>query len=147
MLQLSKNKAVNKVAVLPEAPVSASATDVRLDLSQDYDRSSFQVYGTIISDVNNTSWLIIDASGSFFPVETPTGLYTVNIFAGNFDFAVWEQTAERWDTINTTWQNAGTLLSSSFVVETRAFVSGSDVPVFTQYESPDENGAYTTYLG
>jgi hypothetical protein len=147
MLQLSKNKAVNKVAVLPEIPVSASATDVRFDLSQDYDRNFFQVYGSIISNVSNTAWLIIDASGSLFPVQTPTGLYTVNIYAGNFDLAVWEQTAERWDTINTTWQNAGTLLSSSFVVETRAFVSGSDVPVFKQYESPDEDGAYTTYLG
>ena len=30
---------------------------------------------------------------------------------------------------------------------TRAFISGSDVPVFTQYESPNENGTYITYLG
>jgi hypothetical protein len=147
MLQLSKNQAVNTIAVYPNIPPSASATDVRLDFNQDYDRSTFQVYGTIISDVNNTPWVIANVSGSLFPVVVPSGLYTVRIFAGTFDLAIWDQTAEAWNAANTTWQNAGTLLSSSFVVESRAYVSGSDVPVFTQYESPDEDGAYTTYLG
>ena len=147
MLQLSKNQAVNTIAVYPDLPPSASATDIRLDFNQDYDRSTFSVYGTIISNTADTPWVISQVSGSFFPVVTPSGLYTVRIFAGVFDVAIWDQTAEAWNAINTTWQNAGTLLSSSFVVESRAYVSGSDVPVFTQYQSPDEDGAYTTYLG
>jgi triosephosphate isomerase len=48
---------------------------------------------------------------------------------------------------NTTWDDAIFNKVGDLITTVRAFVSGSDVTPITQYVSPNENGAYTTYIG
>ena len=147
MLQLSKNQATNTVAFYPNALITSSAvTSVYFSGSQDYDRFPSTFTGNIISNYLTTPWVVVEVSGSSLP--TPTGFFTYNIYEYSVgDLYIWNLTNVDWDSLNDTWDAAGAVTIGNLLATERAFNSGSDVPVFTQYVSPDENGTYTTYLG
>jgi hypothetical protein len=147
MLQLSKNQAINTIAIYPNIAIDSTVTTIRLSGSQDYDRSASYVDATIISNPENTPWVIAQFSGSLLP--SASGLYTYDIYEVVPDFLIWNLTNTNWEATSQQWQDAttgGVIIGDKLTTE-RAWISGSDVPVFTQYVSPDENGAYTTYLG
>lgn len=147
MLQLSKNQTTNTIAIYPNVAIDPTVTTIRLSGSQDYDRSASYVDATIISNPENTTWVIAQFSGSLLP--SASGLYTYDIYEIIPDFLVWNLTTTNWNATPQQWNNAtgsATIIGEKLTTE-RAWLSGSDVPVFKQYISPDENGAYTTYLG
>jgi hypothetical protein len=146
MIQLNQSEATNIVALYPDStynPANPTLLAVRFSGSQDYDRSGSEFLANVTSDSNVTPWVIAEFNGALLP--DATGLYTYEIYEiAPGSSLIWNTTNTQWQLTNVLW-NAGT--AASKLVTTRAWVSGSDVPVFTQYESPDENGTYTTYLG
>jgi len=146
MLQLSKNKANNTIAIYPEVAPTGSALGIRLSGSQDYDRNPSVIGGSLITGSESSPWVIAALTSSMIP--DASGLYTYEVYdlysLGNA--LIWDQTTTEWQLETALW-NQGGLIPNQLLTTVRAYVSGADVPVFTQYESPDENGAYTTYLG
>ena len=146
MLQLSKALATNIVAFYPDIPISASVTQIRFSGSQDYDRSASIFDAVVTSNVDETPYVIAELSGSLLP--SASGLFSYNIFELNLQsFLIWSSTNTQWQLTTDVWNTATGSVVGDKLVSLRAFNSGSDVPVFTQYESPNENGAYITYLG
>ena len=146
MLQLSKGLATNIVAFYPDIPISSSATQIRFSGSQDYDRSSSVFDAVVTSNVDETPYIIAEFSGSLLP--SASGLFSYDVFELKpGPSPIWNTTNIQWQLANTIWNATGSIITGSKLTTTRAFISGSDVPVFTQYESPNENGTYITYLG
>jgi len=146
MLQLSKGLATNIVAFYPDIPISSSATQIRFSGSQDYDRSSSVFDAVVTSNVDETPYVIAEFSGSLLP--SASGLFSYDVFELVPGVPlIWNTTNTQWQLTTTIWNSTGSLVTADKLVSLRAFNSGSDVPVFTQYESPNENGAYITYLG
>jgi hypothetical protein len=146
MLQLSKGLATNIVAFYPDVPISSSVTQIRFSGSQDYDRSSSVFDAVVTSNVDETPYVIAEFSGSLLP--SASGLFSYDVFELELGAPlIWNTTNIQWQLANTIWNAAGGTVVGDKLVSLRAFNSGSDVPVFTQYESPNENGTYITYLG
>jgi hypothetical protein len=146
MLQISRNQANNVIAFYPDIVISSGSTYVYLSGSQDYDRNPSVFTAFVLSTASLTPWVIAEFNGNLLP--TASGFYTYNIyefFPGTT--LVWNTTNTQWQLANTLWNSTGSGGVGDYLVTTRAFISGSDVTPITQYVSPDENGAYTTYLG
>ena len=146
MLQLSKGLATNIVAFYPDIPISSSATQIRFSGSQDYDRSSSVFDAVVTSNVDETPYVIAEFSGSLLP--SASGLFSYDVFELELGSPlIWNLTNTQWQLTTAVWNTATGIVVGDKLVSLRAFNSGSDVPVFTQYESPNENGTYITYLG
>ena len=146
MLQLSKGLATNIVAFYPDIPISSSATQIRFSGSQDYDRSSSVFDAVVTSNVDETPYIIAEFSGSLLP--SASGLFSYDVFELEIGGPlIWNLANTQWQLTTAVWNTATGTQVGDKLVSLRAFNSGSDVPVFTQYESPNENGAYITYLG
>ena len=146
MLQLSKGLATNIVAFYPDIPISSSATQIRFSGSQDYDRLSSVFDAVVTSNVDETPYIIAEFSGSLLP--SASGLFSYDVFELELGSPlIWNLTNTQWQLTTAVWNTATGIVVGDKLVSLRAFNSGSDVPVFTQYESPNENGAYITYLG
>ena len=146
MIQLSKNQTTNTVAVLPDTEITGTIVGLRFSGSQDYNRNTASFDGDLISNFDNTDWAIAQISGSTLP--SASGLYTfdvIRIIASGP--AIWNTFNEQWQLADTPWDDAMYFELGEQLTTVRAYNSGSDVPVFTQYQSPNENGFYTTYLG
>lgn len=76
-----------------------------------------------------------------------TGNYTITIREREGQAAIWGQIATKWVDYDATWSSRNVGGAPTNLDEDRAWVSGSDVPSFTQYTSPDESGAYNIYHG
>lgn len=146
MIQLSKNQTTNTVAVLPDTEITGTIVGLRFSGSQDYNRNTASFDGDLISNFDNTDWAIAQISGSTLP--SASGLYTFDVIriitSGP---AIWNTFNEQWQLADTPWDDAMYFELGEQLTTVRAYNSGSDVPVFTQYQSPNENGFYTTYLG
>lgn len=145
MFQLNKSEAVNTIAFYPNELTTGSA--ILLDYTQSYSNTvTGSIIADVISDPQNTPWIIAQFSGSLLPSAS-----------GQYDFKIFEYTPAAglvWSTANTQWQltnilwNAGTPASIGDQISTdRAIISGSDVTPITEYVSPNENARYTVYLG
>ena len=77
-----------------------------------------------------------------------TGNYTITIreAVGLYDL-IWGTTDQTWSEIQAKWSDSTYGGLPTTLDTDRAWVSGSDVPSFTQYTSPDETGAYNIYHG
>ena len=145
MFQLNKSEAVNTIAFYPNELTTGSA--ILLDYTQSYSNTvTGSIIADVISDPQNTPWIIAPFSGSLLPSAS-----------GQYDFKIFEYTPAAglvWSTTNTQWQltnilwNAGTAPVIGDQISTdRAIISGSDVTPITEYVSPNENARYTVYLG
>jgi hypothetical protein len=145
MIQLSQAKAVNTVAFYPNV-LPASGSNLYVEYTQSFDKSNGVFQGAIISNPQNTPYVIANIAGAALP--DATGQYVLIsrelIPAG---VAVWDTDFDQWETAATPWDDATGTTISDVISEDRAFISGSDVVPITQYVSPDENATYTTYLG
>lgn len=142
MLKLDKSKAVNNIAL--HLDTDASIDNIIMVYSQSYDLSN----GTMDMVVDETKgkYRIGGISGSAIP--SPSGQYNIDIFEGDEIPAVWNQVAVEWDAYNERWDDAGEFgITGSLLRTIRAFISGSNDSSFTDYESPNELGTYTTYNG
>jgi hypothetical protein len=73
MLQLNKSQTTNTVAFYPDTPITGSAVSVRFTGSQDYDRHNTEFDGSVISNLNNTPWVIAQIAGTTLP--SASGIY------------------------------------------------------------------------
>ena len=148
MLQFNKSETTNKNAVYLSTVNTGSGyyDDLVAVFSQSYDESNGTFVVTATSVPNQyRSWLVIENDGALVP--SPSGQYEVGIWTNNLIPAIWNQTAEAWDSFNEIWDTAGEEGPVDLIYSDRAFVSGSNDTSITQYLSPNENGTYTTYNG
>ena len=143
MFQLNKSEAVNTIAFYPNELTTGSI--VVLDFTQSYSNTvTGSIDATVISDPQNTPWIIAQFSGSLLP--SASGQYDFKIFEGIAGIQlIWNTTNTQWQLTNTTW-NATSTKGDQISAE-RAIISGSDVTPITEYVSPNENARYKVYLG
>lgn len=136
------------INVWPETTSSLAgnvSASFQLDYSQDYDQSSGSLVLTLLNTPNRVDpRLQFRLNKSNLPQYT--GNYTITIKEGLRIGRVWSESNILFSSASFTWgsQTSGSLTTLD---TDRAWISGSDVPAFTQYVSPDETGAYSTYNG
>jgi hypothetical protein len=145
MFQLSKSQAVNTIAFYPNELTTGSV--ILLEYTQSYSNT---VTGSIVADVisnpQNTPWVIAQFSGSFLP--SASGQYDFKIFdLTQGSPLIWNTTNTQWQLTITNWNASGSTILGDKISEERAIISGSDVTPITEYLSPNENARYTVYIG
>ena len=146
MLQLNKSQTINTIAFYPNEVVP-SGSNVLMYFTQSYSNTvTGSIAATVISNPQNTSWIIAQFSGSVLP--SASGQYTFDIYETTLSgSAIWSSDIDQWQNAATNWEAAqGTLLGDLISTE-RAIISGSDVTPITEYVSPNENARYIVYLG
>jgi len=146
MFQLNKSQPINTIAFYPNE-VLPSGSNVLMYFTQSYSNTvTGSIAATVISNPQNTSWVIAQFSGSLLP--SASGQYTFDIYETVLSGSmVWSTAVDQWQNAATQWEDAqGTLLGDLIDTE-RAIISGSDVTPITEYVSPNENARYTVYLG
>ena len=139
------------IAVWPDVTSSlASNPSASFDmvLSNDYSKAETTVELSLINTPTSvTPRLVFSLNKAQLP--SYTGNYTITIREQLDVPAIWGQINVAWTDYDKLWSSAtapgqagGTTLDTD-----RAWVSGSDVPTFSQYTSPDETGAYSIYHG
>jgi hypothetical protein len=145
MLQLNKSETINTVAFYPNE-VLPSGSGVWFEFTQSYSNTVTGSFpGVVISDPQDTPYVIAKFSGSFLP--SASGQYDFQMYELTFGPAIWDQVVDQWQQANTEWQSAVASNVGDLINEERAIISGSDVVPITQYVSPNENASYTVYLG
>lgn len=76
-----------------------------------------------------------------------TGNYTITIRETLGSELIWGLTNAKWSEVDAKWSDSNYGGDITTLDIDRAWVSGSDVPTYTQYTSPDETGAYNIYHG
>lgn len=140
MIQFNKSQTINTVAFYPEAPISASVSNVRFYYSQDINRNTGSFEGAVDSKLN---WVITKVSGSDLP--SPSGLYTLTVYELLAQALVWNITGEIWSLANVSWDSTTGETTGSFLATERAYISGSNESGLTVYLSPGQAGYYITY--
>ena len=145
MLKLNKANPTQTLAIYLDTTASmVEMPSLVLQYSQSYDLSN----GNIEMEVDSIKgqYYIGTISGSQIP--SPSGQYNIDIYKGEETPAVWNQVAVAWDAYDEVWATAGAFVATGSILRTiRAWVSGSNDSVFTNYVSPNELGTYTTYNG
>lgn len=144
MFQLSKGQAVNTIAFYPNELITGSV--IQLDYTQSYSKTvSGSFTASVISNPQNTPWIIAQFSGSVLP--SASGQYDFNIYelvtGGGL---VWNTTNTQWQLTTTIWNATSSSVLGDLISTDRALISGSDVTPIKEYVSPDENGAYIVYI-
>jgi hypothetical protein len=145
MFQLSKAQAVNTIAFYPNELTTGSA--VILEFTQSYSNTvTGSIEATVISDPQNTPWIIAQFSGSLLP--SASGQYDFKIFNTVLSNSpIWNTTNTNWESTNFVWNFPGGMVADELISTDRAIISGSDVTPITEYVSPNENARYKVYLG
>lgn len=145
MFQLNKSEAVNTIAFYPNELTTGSV--ILLEFTQSYSNTvTGSIEADVISDPQNTPWVIAQFSGSLLP--SASGQYDFKIF----DFTpstqiVWNTTNTQWQLTNAIWNAGAPAIIGEQISADRAIISGSDVTPITEYVSPNENARYKVYLG
>jgi len=168
MLVYYSTGSVQTRTVWPEIPATiALEVSGGLDvvLTQDYDESQTIVPATIINSPTSVNPRII-FQVDLTDLPTYSGLYTAKIREFKQERPKWGTTNIKWTDADWRWSDvlAKTLIRT--IDNDRAWISGSDIPIFTsyvtsstetiyqsgsvipsptQYISSNETGAYTTY--
>ena len=145
MFQLNKSEAVNTIAFYPNELTTGSA--ILLEFTQSYSNTvTGSIEAIVISDPQNTPWIIAQFSGSLLP--SASGQYDFKIFEFTPGTAlIWNTTNTQWQLTTTTWDSSTSQVIGEQISAERAIISGSDVTPITKYISPNENARYTVYLG
>ena len=152
MIQFNKGVTTNTVTVYPEsssvyATLPASASEFTFIVSQSYNLSLSQFNATLINTPTFLDpRLTFEVSSSVIPSQT--GQYDVKLRESKLiDDVTWGTFAETFTAANTTWAATRARSGSRFIDTDRAWIVGSDEPVFTNYTSSNEQGTYSTYNG
>ena len=141
MFQLNKSQTINTIAFYPNEVVP-SGSNVLMYYTQSYSNT---VTGSIVADVisnpQNTSWIIAQFSGSLLP--SASGQYTFDIYETTLSgSAIWNTDIDQWQNAATNWEDASGTLLGDLIDTERAIISGSDVTPITEYVSPNENARF-----
>lgn len=140
MLRLNKSNDTQTIAI--HLSTTESITSLAFNYSQDYDLSSGSFSGAVEATKGN--YQIVTISGSVMPDFS--GFYTLNVLDNTPVVYVWQTANVVWSSANFTWEDGGAGKGTQLRT-IRAFVSGSNDTAFTNYQSPNESGSYTTYNG
>lgn len=149
MQSLQYGTGTQYINIWPEATSSYFSNpsgSFKLNYTQDYDQSSGSVSLTLLntpSRVDPRLEFSLDKS----TLPTYTGNYTITITEGLVERKIWGSTSTQYSLASWKWSDTGPQTGINTLDTDRAWVSGSDVPSFKQYVSPDEIGAYSTYNG
>ena len=146
MLQFDKSISTNSNAVYPEVTASIGTTQLILDFTQSYDKSTTSgVIANLINTVGPLNpWLVFQISGSSVP--SPSGQYNVSIYEKTGSIAyTWIAANITWTAANFEWISGSSNAYGNLLSTERAFVSGSNGYNIIQYLSPTNGGTYTTY--
>ena len=147
MINLHKSGTTNTISIYPESGsiyYSSPSGSFSLELTQDYDQNVTEVSATLINTPTEFNpRLTLQISSSAIP--SYSGLYTVKVNEYVALRPKWGNTHTKWFDAHWQWSQTQAVGNKRILDTDRAFVSGSDTPVFTQYASPDETGAYITY--
>ena len=145
MLQLNKSQTINTVAFYPNE-VLPSGSGVWFSFTQSYSNTVTGSFpGDVISDPQNTSWIIATFSGSYLP--SASGQYDFKMNELIFGEAIWNEAIDEWQLANTIWNEGISPVIGDQISVERAIISGSDVTPITEYVSMNENARYKVYLG
>lgn len=168
MINLYKSGLTNTISVWPdEDPQYLDQPNqvFEITLTQDYDQSKTVLEGVLLNNPTlQTPRLILQVSSSNVPEYT--GLYTFELREAIRGKMTWGEYNTRWEDANVLWPDVTVDRSFLLLDGDRAYVSGSDVPVFvsyttsstetiygsgsiipepTQYITTNETGSYITY--
>jgi len=167
MVNFFRNNATNTISIYPESGslyFDNPSGSFEIQLTQDYDQSVTTLTATLLNTPNQFNpRLTLQVPSAQVPYYT--GLYSL-VLNEYLDLQVkWSEANTKWSLTNRKWSDRGEVGLRTLDID-RAFVSGSDVPVFiqyttssqeyiydsgsvipttTQYVSPNEYGAYITY--
>lgn len=117
-----------------------------LNYIQDYDQSSGSVNLTLTNTPSRVDpRLQFSLNKSTLPQYT--GNYTITVTEGIVGSVTWGSATVKFGQADWKWGDTNPTTRLRTLDTDRAWVSGSDVPSFTQYISPDEDGQYSTYHG
>ena len=144
MFQLNKSEAVNTITFYPNEVIT-SGSQLLMFYTQSYSKTvTGSIQATVISNPQNTPWVIAQFSGSFLP--SASGQYNFDSYELLQGPAVWNTTVDQWQAANTIWNQASGSILGDLISTDRAIISGSDVTPLKKYVSPNENARYTVYI-
>lgn len=133
------------LAVWPSVSASLSGSvSYDMVLSSDYGRQEEIVPLTLVNTPTSiTPRLVFSFAKNLLP--NYTGNYTVTFRERQGIPAIWGQLATPWVEYDALWSAASEPSTGTVLDTDRAWISGSDVPSFKEYTSPNETGNYTIY--
>jgi hypothetical protein len=168
MLNFYKTGLTNTVSIYPESSslyFDNPSGSFQIELTQDYDQSVSTLDATLLNTPTQFSpRLTLQVTTNQVP--SYTGLYSVELKEFLKSSLKWIDANTIWSQTHRKWSAKDAIIGERLLDIDRAFVSGSDVPVFKQYTtssveyiyesgsvdplpkqyvSPDEQGAYITY--
>ena len=168
MVNFFKNNLTNTISIYPESGslyFDSPSGSFEIQLTQDYDQSVTTLTPTLLNTPTQFSpRLTLQVSSSEVP--SYTGLYSLTLLEYIRQKSKWSEQNTIWSATHLKWSDVTFKTGLRNLDTDRAFVSGSDVPVFIQYTtssaeyiyqsgsvipttkqytSPDEIGAYITY--
>ena len=151
MLNLTTTQATGSVLVYPES-ASIYSNDPSVVYTgtavQDLDLSSGSFEMNLINTPNSISpGLVLQVySGSGVPDRT--GQYTFTLAEAVVgEHYKWGTTHFTWTNFHYLWSNTKYQTPERVIATDRLYINGTNTPQFTDYISPNENGAFTTYNG
>lgn len=142
----SGEQTINVWPEITASLVGNPSASYELHYVQDYDQSSGSLNLTLLNTPSR-----VDPRLQFRLPKNAlpqyTGNYTIEIKEGLGTGRIWSDTATQWSSADFRWSDTTPQDNLTTIDTDRAWISGSDVPSFTQYVSPDEIGAYSTYNG
>lgn len=167
MLYFSNSGSTQTLTVWPEVSASIAlepSGGLDLRVVQDYDQSETTIPATLLNTPTKYNPRLVF---SILTANVPAygGLYTVQVREFIQERPIWGQTNVKWANADWRWSDASAKLGIHVIDTDRGTVQGTDSSIINQYfvssseniyesgslatfkvyESPDENGTYTTY--
>ena len=147
MINFFKDSSTNTFAVYPDVTSSIANEPLAvytIELQQDYDKSITSFTGSLVNTPSRVNpRLIFQVSNSVLPDYN--GFYTFTLRESLIDRLKWGTTNSKWSLTNVKWSETTSPTNQATLDTERAKVSGGDTIVFTEYQSSNETGEYTTY--
>ena len=143
MIQLDKSTETNSFAFYPDVEVSSSVSQLRVFYDQDLGRATGSLVASITSKKNWVVGTIVSAD-----LPNPSGQYTLTIQELTDATTLrWGITDLAWGAVDARWSDsvAGSSGQGQVLATERAYLEGGNGVSYTTYNSPNENGSYTTY--
>jgi len=148
MINLRKSGTVNTISIYPEiSSLYSNSPSGGYDLyvTQDYNDQETLLSASLINTPTEFDpRLVLQIQSQDVP--SSSGLYKTQLQEFVLRSDTWGNTNTKWVDADNRWSDRAKFDRRNIDVD-RAYVSGSDIPVFTSYTSPDETGRYTTYNG
>lgn len=137
------------IAIYPEVtassyPINPASSSFELEVVQEYDRSIGSLDLTLINVPNRYSPRLV-FSYNRNQVPQYSGQYNAFLKEGRPVRPIWGTTNTLWADADWRWSSPTAVMMPVVIDTDRAWISGSDFITPTEYVSPDESGAYTTY--